>query len=236
MKSPIGYKTILCLFFLLMMAIRSHAQFSQSNPDQYQIIGEQTGSLNKKINNQVETKGKTATLQAAISAEFTKIKSWEAKYIDYLKEARGYAESLKAGTSIFIEGIQTLQYIYELQKVMAVNPQGIAATLSLNDLYLEAATEFLKVFTTLKESVAKGTEKNMLNGSERAEMLWQLNDQIKALNRKLNELTISIAYHNMMDVWYKYTSGIISRDKRTIANASFERWRRASSTSTRLSQ
>lgn len=220
------------LMFLLATVITS-AQ-TQSNPDQYMIIGEGTKKLNDKIVEQATGQGKTAALQGAIVVEFVKIKQWEGKYVEYLKTAQGFAESLKAGTSIFAEGVQTLMHIFEIERAIGANPVGMVATLSLNDLYLEVASEFLKVFTTLKQSVSKGTEKNMLRGSERAEMLWQLNDQISDLNRKLRQLAISIAYHNMMDVWTTYTAGMFDRDKRTIANEAFDRWRRASNVSTIL--
>ena len=101
--------------------------------------------------------------------------------------------------------MEVLRNIYDLRRAIGSNPVGMAATLSLNDLYLETASEFVKVYTTLKESVAKGGETNMLRGSERTEMLWQLSDQMADLNRRLRQLTISIAYHNMMDVWNRYT-------------------------------
>ena len=68
----------------------------------------------------------------------------------------------------------------------------------------------------------------MLRGSERTEMLWQLNDQLADLNRRLRQLAISIAYHNMMDVWNRYTAGLIDRDKGVIASEALDRWRRAS--------
>lgn len=204
------------------------AQLSQSNPDQYVIIAEGQKLINDKISDQTTGQQKTAALQGTIAMEFTKMKQWEGKYNSYLKTARGYAESLKAGTSIYAEGVQTLQHLYELKRAIGHNPVGMVATLSLNDLYLETASEFIKVYTTLKESLAKGGETNMLKGSERTEMLWQLNDQLDDLNRRLRQLAISIAYHNMMDVWNRYTAGLIDRDKGVIASEALDRWRRAS--------
>lgn len=221
------------LMMLMIAAMNAKAQV-ETNPDQYIIIGEGTAEVNGNIIKQTNAQGKTAVLQGTIAAEFTMMKNWEGKYVEYLKTARGYAESLKAGTSIFAEGVQTLQHIFEIKKAIGANPVGMAATLSLNDLYLETASEFLKVFTTLKESVAKGTEKNMLNGSERTEMLWEINDRLVDLNRKLRQLAISIAYHNMRDVWNRYTAGLVQRDVGMIANEALNRWRRATRTSTIL--
>lgn len=213
---------------LVLAPLTAAAQISQSNPDQYLIINEGQTSINDSIIKQTKGQQKTAALQGAIVAEFTLMKQWEGKYNSYLKTAKGYAESLKAGTSIYAEGVQTLQHLYELKRAIGHNPVGMAATLSLNDLYLETTSEFIKVYTTLKESLAKGGETNMLRGSERTEMLWQLNDQMADLNRRLRQLAISIEYHNMMDVWTRYTAGLIDRDKSVIASEALDRWRRAS--------
>jgi len=228
MKSLIECRNIAAAMLLALAPLTAVAQLSQSNPDQYVIIAEGQKLINDKISDQTTGQQKTAALQGTIASEFTMMKQWEGKYNSYLKTARGYAESLKAGTSIYAEGVQTLQHLYELKRAIGHNPVGMVATLSLNDLYLETASEFIKVYTTLKESLAKGGETNMLRGSERTEMLWQLNDQLADLNRRLRQLAISIAYHNMMDVWNRYTAGLIDRDKGVIASEALDRWRRAS--------
>lgn len=228
MKSLIECRNIAVVMLLVLAPLTAVAQVSQSNPDQYVIIKKGQTSINDSIIMQTKGQQKTAALQGAIGAEFTLMKQWEGKYNSYLKTTRGYAESLKAGTSIYAEGVQTLQNLYELKRAIGHNPVGMVATLSLNDLYLETTSEFIKVYTTVKESLAKGKETNMLRGSERTEMLWQLNDQMADLNRRLRQLTISIAYHNMMDVWTRYTAGLIDRDKSVIASEALDRWRRAS--------
>lgn len=228
MKLQTGCKKVVGIMLLVLASLTASAQVSQNNPNQYVIIAEGQKLVNDQIGNQTNGQQKTAALQGAIAAEFTIIKGWEGKYNSYLKTARGYAESLKAGTSIYAEGVQTLQHLFELKRAIGYNPVGMAATLSLNDLYLETASEFIKVYTTLKESIAKGGETNMLRGSERTEMLWELNDQLADLNRRLRQLAISIAYHNMMDVWNRYTAGLIDRDKGVIASEALDRWRRAS--------
>ena len=139
------------------------------------------------------------------------------KYNAYLKTARGYADALKAGCSLYADGVQTLQHLYEIQRAINANPVGIGATLAMNDLYLETATEFIKTYRLLKVSVAKGGTDNMLTGAERTEMLWQLSDELARLNAKLRTLAISIAYHNLTDVWNQYTAGMV--DKSTVVCA-----------------
>ncbi len=370
---------------LAMMPVTGVCQLSQSNPLQYVIITEGNKKVNDKIENQTDKQGKTAALQGAIAAEYTKMKSWEEKYNSYLKTASGYAEALKAGSSIYADGVQTLQLLYDLQRAIGSNPVGMAATLAMSDLYVETATEFIKTYRMMKyaligrkpmddeaptpvaeptitpgsvivnvtidndsgkdlsfdgkicfvlygtigsytgymrikgvclggdytipdggsktysvvfvndgdqepykmtglpfaDSSQSGQYKsnncfyvagsgytcenmgssetfqdggsytmsikgdthewtsaggnNMLTGKERTDLLWQLSDQMKDLNRRIRQLTISIAYHNLTDVVNHYTAGLVDRDHATIANEAFDRWKRVSQTISSLS-
>lgn len=219
---------MLSLFFSAGTTVRAQSEAIMTNPDQYVIIAEGQKLINDEINKQQKAMQKTAALQGTIAYEFYRMKVWEGKYNGYLKKAQGFAESLKAGSTIYADGVETLRHIMEIQRAIAQNPKGIGATIAMNNLYTETAAEFLKVFRLLKESVAKGGEKNMLTGKERTEMLWQLADQMEALNKKLRMLAISIAYHNFNDVWNKYTAGIMPLNQAEIASEALDRWRRAS--------
>ena len=227
---------LLAMAVLMGMPASSLAQVGEANPLQYAAIAEGTYMLNSAINSQTKGMQKTAAFQGTIAAEFTKMKQWEGKYNAYLKTARGYAEALKAGTTLYADGVQTLQHLYEIQRAVNANPAGIGATLAMNDLYLETASEFIKTYRLLKVSVAKGGTDNMLTGAERTEMLWQLADELARLNVKLRTLAISIAYHNFTDVWNQYTAGMVDKSHGEIAADAYERWRRASNVSRILSE
>jgi len=227
---------LLAMAVLMGMPASSLAQVGEANPLQYAAIAEGTYMLNSAINSQMKGMQKTAAFQGTIAAEFTKMKQWEGKYNAYLKTARGYAEALKAGTTLYADGVQTLQHLYEIQRAVNANPAGIGATLAMNDLYLETASEFIKTYRLLKVSVAKGGTDNMLTGAERTEMLWQLADELARLNAKLRTLAISIAYHNFTDVWNQYTAGMVDKSHGEIAADAYERWRRASNVSRILSE
>jgi len=227
---------LLAVAVLMGMPSSSLAQVGEANPLQYAAIAEGTYMLNSAINSQTKGMQKTAAFQGTIAAEFTKMKQWEGKYNAYLKTARGYAEALKAGTTLYADGVQTLQHLYEIQRAVNANPAGIGATLAMNDLYLETASEFIKTYRLLKVSVARGGTDNMLTGAERTEMLWQLADELARLNAKLRTLAISIAYHNFTDVWNQYTAGMVDKSHGEIAADAYERWRRASNVSRILSE
>ena len=233
MKTQYG---LLAMAVLMGLPASSLAQVGEANPLQYAAIAEGTYMLNSAINSQTKGMQKTAALQGTIAAEFTKMKQWEGKYNAYLKTVRGYAEALKAGTTLYADGVQTLQHLYEIQRAVNANPAGIGATLAMNDLYLETASEFIKTYRLLKVSVAKGGTDNMLTGAERTEMLWQLSDELARLNAKLRTLAISIAYHNFTDVWNQYTAGMVDKSHGEIAADAYERWRRASNVSRILSE
>jgi hypothetical protein len=218
------------------ISVSTFAQVGESNPSQYVAIAEGQTLVNNAVNSQTKGMQKTAALQGSMAAEFTMMKKWEQKYNSYLKTARGYADALKAGTSLYADGVETLRHLYEIRKAINANPTGIGATLAMNDLYLETTTEFIKTYRLLKVSIAKGGTDNMLTGAERTEMLWQLNDELARLNAKLRTLAISIAYHNFTDVWNQYTAGMVDKNHADIAHDAYDRWRRASTVAQILSE
>lgn len=103
----------------------------------------------------------------------------------------------------------------------------IVASMSMNNLYVETATELVSVYTLLREGIAKGGTENMLTGAERSKTLWALNDKLSAFQKKLNALYLSIRYYTMTDVWNRATAGMIDRDNSEVANIALDRWRRA---------
>ena len=167
-------------------------------------------------------------MQNTIAAEFTMIHSWEKKYNKYLKTAEGYASTLKACTSLYDDGVRVFINLCNLKKAITGNPQGIVASMSMNNLYIETATELVRVYTTLKDAIAKGGEENMLTGAERSKTLWALNDRLDAFNKRLNQLYLTIRYYNMMDVWDNATAGMLDRTNGEIAQAALGRWKRVS--------
>ena len=227
---------ILPTLVLAGMSVSTFAQVGESNPSQYVAIAEGQTLVNNAVNSQTKGMQKTAAFQGSMAAEFTMMKKWEQKYNSYLKTARGYADALKAGTSLYADGVETLRHLYEIRKAINANPTGIGATLAMNDLYLETTTEFIKTYRLLKVSIAKGGTDNMLTGAERTEMLWQLNDELARLNAKLRTLAISIAYHNFTDVWNQYTAGMVDKSHADIAHDAYDRWRRASTVAQILSE
>lgn len=207
---------------------RANAQISSSNPLEYAALAEGNELINAQIKSQIEDQQKTALLQNTIAAEFTMIHSWEKKYNKYLKTAEGYASTLKACTTLYDDGVRVFVNLCNLKKAITGNPQGIVATMSMNNLYIETATELVSVYTTLKDAIAKGGTENMLTGAERSKTLWALNDRLDAFNKKLNQLYLSIRYYTMMDVWENATAGMLDRTNAEIAQAAFGRWKRTS--------
>lgn len=202
------------------------AQFVTSNPGEYAAVIAGNETLNDIVKKQTNDKIKSSTLQTTISAEFTQMHSWEKKYNNYLKTASGYASSLKAATQIYNEGVRILITLDGLRRAVANNPEGIAATVSMNNLYMETLTEMVSTYGLLKQAVAKGGETNMLTGAERSKTLWALEDKLSSFRKKLNQLYLSIRHYNMVDVWNHATAGMIDRDKGQLARQSFDHWKR----------
>lgn len=217
----------LLLFVSLLWASHTRAQFVQTNPLEWMALAEGNEAINGEIESQTDGQLRTAALQNTIAAEFNKIHEWERKYSSYLQTAEGYASSLKAATTLYEDGVRIFISLGRLRKAVSDNPQGIVATLSMNNLYVETATELVTVYTLLRNAVATGGTKNMLTGAERSETMWALADKLGTFNKKLNRLCLSIRYYTMMDVWTRATAGMLDRDNSEVARLALGRWKRA---------
>ena len=221
----------LSVVIMLTVALASHmevkAQIVSANPLEWMALAEGNELINGEIEDQIDGETKTAVLQNTIAAEFTEMHKWQKEYNAYLKTVNGYASSLKACTHLYDDGVRIFITLCKLKKAIANNPQGIVATISMNNLYIETATELVSVFTLLNDAVAKGGSENMLTGTERSKTLWELNDKLGTFSKKLNKLYLSIRYYTMTDVWNNVTAGMIERTNGEVAKEALHRWKRA---------
>ena len=228
MKSP----TVSIFLTLLLFCCKGYAQIASSNPLEYVALAEGNELINGQIKDQITDQQKTALLQNTIAAEFDQIHRWEQKYNSYLKTVDGYASTLKACTHLYDDGVRIFITLCKLKSAIGSNPQGIVATMSMNNLYIETATELVTVYTTLKDAVAKGGKENMLTGAERSKTLWELNDRLASFSKKLNRLYLSIRFYTMTDVWNNVTAGMIDRTNAEVAHEAYGRWRMAARVAT----
>ena len=225
MRSPII--KIAMLLFGIILSVKAKAQIVTTNPLEYVALAEGNELILGKVKDQMDGQKKTALLQNTIAAEFEQMRQWEKKYNSYLKTASGFASSLKACTHLYNDGVRIFISLCKLKKAISDNPQGIVAAMSMNNLYIETATELVTVFSLLRDAVAKGGKENMLTGAERSQTLWALNDQLSAFQKKLNLLYLSIRTYTMTDVWNNVTAGMLDRNNGEVARMAMNRWRRA---------
>lgn len=217
----------LMAFILWMVGCsRGYCQIATSNPGEYTILATGNALINNTVKSETKAERETAIMQNAMAGEFTKMKEWERQYNAYLKTASGYASAIKAATHIYDDGVRILITLNKLRQATGNNPQGVVATVNMNNLYMETVTEMVSVFTLLKSAVAKGGETNMLTGSERSKTLWELEDKLSAFSHKLHLLYISIRHYRMSDVWNRVTAGMIERNKHDVALQSLSHWKR----------
>lgn len=220
---------ILAAVLAFLLPQLAQAQIAASNPLEWVALAEGNELINGQIDKQIKGQTQTAVLQNSIAAEFNRIHQWEKEYNNYLKTASGFASSLKACTHLYNDGVRIFLTLGKLGKAIKNNPQGIIASISMNNLYIETATELVSVYTLLNDAVAKGGEENMLTGAERSTTLWALNDRLSAFSRKLHLLYLSIRYYTFNDVWRNVTAGMLDRNNGEVARMAMSRWRRAAS-------
>ena len=226
MKSQIVIKSLLTLLLVITFSHNAKAQVIL-NPGEWLALAEGNDLINSQIQSETKSQLQTATLQNTMAAEFNQIKKWESKYSSYLQTASGYASTLKAGTTLYHDGVHIFITLGQLKKAIENNPQRIVVSMSMNNLYIETATELVSVFTILKEGIAAGGQQNMLTGAERSQMLWTLQDKLSDFSKKLRQLYLSVRYYTMTDVWNNATAGMVDRSNSECASIALERWRRS---------
>ena len=84
-----GMKKFLLIVMTMLSSLPCVGQIGESNPTQYAAMETGNSMINSSMNKQTTAMKKTGLLQSSIAAEFTQMKSWEAKYNSYLKTTKG---------------------------------------------------------------------------------------------------------------------------------------------------
>lgn len=228
MKSPTVYsRWALSLCIACLWPFLAYGQV-QTNTAEIATILENAASLSTEIAKQTATETAITAETAVMHQQFSAMKKWQEKYNNYLNTAAGYADAIRAGSTLISEGVRTFIALKDVYKAISYNPEGIVSTALMNNLYVEVAVELIRTVRLYNFAIAKGGDKNMINGAERTELLWTINDAMTQLNRKLHSLALSISYFNMVDVWNDLTAGMLDKSHGQIAREAYKRWHRAS--------
>ena len=146
--------SLMALILWVVSCQRGYSQIVTANPGEYTILATGNALINNTVKSETKAERETAVMQNAMAGEFTKMAEWERQYNSYLKMANGYASAIKAATHIYDDGVRILLTLNKLRQAATNNPQGIVATLDMNNLYMETVTEMVSVFTLLLPRVA----------------------------------------------------------------------------------
>lgn len=229
MKLLIKFRAVmLCFAIVLSTAVcRGQISATTSNPGEYLAIKKGEDNILNEISAQTNYRQQEAGIQAELSETTAKIKNWEQQYNKYLKTTKGFASRLVADCQLYLEGVQTLNALWEVSAAKKINPQGVFATMSMNNLYMETAIQFIKTYRSLKKVCEKGGDGNMLNSAERTQLIWNLERELEQLNSKLRRLAVSISVFSFEDVWNRAIAGKIDKSNGRLALEARNRMRRA---------
>ncbi|WP_254880179.1 hypothetical protein [Segatella copri] len=229
MRLLIEFRAVMLCFAIVLSTAVCRGQFSAttSNPGEYLAIKKGEDNILNEISAQTNYRKKEAGIQAELSATTAKIKNWEQQYNKYLKTTEGFADGIAAACQLYLEGVQTLNALWEVSAAKKINPQGVFATMSMNNLYMETAIQFIKTYRSLKKVCKKGGNGNMLNSAERTQLIWNLERELEQLNSKLRRLAVSISVFSFEDVWNRAIAGKIDKSNGMLALEARNRMRRA---------
>lgn len=150
MNIKINYRTILvCILSTVSIRMSAIIDFVSVDPLWEVAVMRGTKKVMEQYNTQNTKLLEMAALQNTMALHFNAVKEWRRKENAYLKVAC-YAEAVQAGSRLTAEAVRTVRDLMDLKKVMQRNPEGIAATLSMNNLYVETVVEFIKTFRMLQ--------------------------------------------------------------------------------------
>ena len=228
MKLQIGFRFFMvCLTTALSITVCRGQGASTSNPGEYLAIMEGESLINGRISSQNNSRENEAGIQSELSHSTTQIKNWEQQYNSYLKTTEGFANGIVACCQLYLEGVQTLTALWEVHTAQKINRQGVFATMSMNNLYMETAIQFIKTYRSLKKVCKQGGKNNMLNSAERTALIWSLERDLEHLNQKLRRLAVSISVFSFEDVWNRAIAGKIDKSNGMLAIEARNRMRRA---------
>lgn len=230
-------KAVFVIITVLCIPITTVAQSVLAGyPDQWVLIDMEGGKVSTQAAKNTTKMGAIVAEQHIAAQMLTQLEKWNREYNEYLKDPQGLAGSIRLGNTLYIEGAMLLENIFLLKKAIESNPEGLAASVPMSNLYMETTSTAVKCYKTLKKAVTKGGSDNMLNGAERVELLWDLAYEMRELNKKVKQTSISIAYYRLIDVWYEATAGMIDYDHKDIARRCLSDWSRAAKVSRTLSE
>ncbi|MDU6554890.1 MAG: hypothetical protein E6507_08500 [Prevotella bivia] len=229
MKLPIDKLRYVTLSLCCFGIIESKAQvaIAETNPLEYTAIISGEELINKNISKQNTGLAKMNVKLGGIYLADRKMRAWEEKYNNYLVKAGKYVSQLRAGSMLYLQGIEILRSVIDLRKAIRDNPQGVVSAGFIRNIYVEVGTEFLRTFGIMKDIVSKKGEGNMINGSERVQYMWDLTRSMDNLLRKLNQLTVYVSVCNFEDVWNRAIRGKVNKSNYQLATEAHRRMNKA---------
>lgn len=226
MKLATDIKRVLTITALLFVTGQLTAQsLYEENPLDIAVIKFGTDSLTSIYSQEIDEQTKITGLQTAMNTCLTQIKKYNKEYSNYLSNVPTFVKNVNLVRNLYAQGADLIRNTLMLTRMIDKKPHGLAASVSMSNVYIELVSEFYKTYSTFKDVVAKGGPDNKLTAKERVEMLWLLSDNIRELNEKIKNITFLVAVTEWKDVWLLYTEGLVPRNAGTIAHDALERWR-----------
>lgn len=105
----------------------------------------------------------------------------------------------------------------------ATNALAVALSPRRNTIYRELILGSVDVVNDIRMACMSG---NKMTEKERMEIVFGIRPKLRAMNQKLQRLTIMVKYTTLCDIWLEIDEGARPKaDKRNIVDAASRRWR-----------
>lgn len=216
------------LFFFFFVGVLSQDVYAQQYVDELRAgaITVTQGRMRKALETENALQTTISGGHMLIDAEMNEIKDFQKQFNDYLDT---FHDILAASAEIYgmiYESNRFAENISDLQKAISDCPANLFAVAfseGKNKLYVMIVGEASGIIGDLRKvMVGKLTEK------ERIKILSGIRPKLKKFNKLLRQMTMTIRYTSLMDVWRQIVKNAYKYEKRSkseIIYECFDDWR-----------
>ena len=218
-------KRIVLTCMLLLAVAYSKAQ-APSDPTLTAMIIGYTEKAKKELKNQqkvmlLQTTGHIWTKEeveatADLQREFN-------RYLDSFRSIVCYAAQIYGFYHEIIKLTDNMADFRRQLENHATNVLAVALSPRRNMIYRELILSSVEIVNDIRMACLS---ENKMTEKERMEIVFGIRPKLRAMNKKLQRLTIMVKYTTMNDIWLEIDEGVRPKvDKRDIVDAARRRWR-----------
>lgn len=198
MKSPIAKAIILLLSLSSNVYMKAQVQ---SDPGLTAAVTTSTVVIGDKLDDIHKKQNQTILTNTAIFGELEIIREYDKTMLDYLKKAHGVFDNIYTAVNCLEMGTEIVSNLGKCANAAVDHPQGVIVSAMVSKEYRRCSEDILGLVGNITTLVKGSGEKNLLSSAERIQILYNINYQMKSINRRIKNLRWAIECSSWNDLF-----------------------------------